>query len=188
MENKKVIAVVGMCGAGKTEVVNYLKEKLACPNVYFGEPTFDRLKKEGMEVNYENEKIIRERIRKELGPGAYAILSMPKVEKALQTSDVCLIESLYSWAEYKIVKEKFGDDFVCIGVWTSPRVRLKRLMARTNERPIKDEKEFAERDYTEIEGTDKGGPIARSDYLLKNETTLDELRKKIDNIIVKILK
>ncbi len=186
MPNKKVIAVVGMCGAGKTEVTNYIKKKLECPNVYFGEATFDRLKKDGLVTNYKNERTVREQIRKELGPAAYAILALPKVEKNLEKNDLCTVESMYSWAEYKVLKEKFGDNFFCVAVWAPPKLRLQRLMNRTNERPIKDREEFETRDYTEIEGTDKGGPIARSDYMLKNEDSLDELHKKIDNTIVLI--
>lgn len=187
MPNKKVVAVVGMCGAGKTEAVNYIKKELECPNVYFGEATFDRLKKEGLEVNYENEKNIREQIRRELGPAAYAILALPKVEKNLEKNDFCAVESMYSWAEYKILKEKFGDNFFCIAIWASPSTRFKRLVGRKNERPIKNLEEFIIRDYTEIEGTDKGGPIARADYLIKNENGLNQLHKEIDDIIVHII-
>ena len=183
MENKKIIAVIGMCGAGKTEVVKYLKDKLDCPNVYFGEVTFERMKKDGLEVNYANEKIIREQIRTELGMGAYATLSLPKIKKLLETNDTVLVESLYSWSEYKIMKEEFGDQFITIAVYASPKIRFNRLSTRS-ERPMKTKEEFQIRDYSEIENIEKGGPIARADFMVINEGTLDEIQEKIDNIIV----
>ncbi len=188
MENKKIIAVVGMAGSGKTETIRYLQKKLNWPKIYLGEATFDRIKKEGLEVNYKNEKIIREKIRKELGMGAYAILALPKIKRILKESDVILLESLYSWDEYKIIKKKYKDNFKVIAVHASPKIRFKRLTKRIKERPIKSEKEFIERDYSEIEGADKGGPIARADFMIINEGTLKEYHSKIDNTMKKLLK
>lgn len=182
---KKIIAVVGMCGAGKTEVVKYLKEKLNCPNIYFGEATFDRMKKDGLEINYENEKIIREKIRTELGMGAYATLALPKIKNALETNNIVLIESLYSWSEYKIMKGEFGDQFITIAVYASPSIRFQRLTSR-KERPMKNSEEFQTRDYSEIENIEKGGPIARADFTIVNESDLANIGEQIDEIIKKI--
>lgn len=186
MRNKKILAVVGMCGSGKTEAIKYLKEKLNCPNVYFGDVTFDRMKADGLELNYENEKITREKIRKEMGMGAYATLSLPKIKQVLNNNDYCLIESLYSWSEYKILKENFGDNFLTLAVFASPATRFKRLTDRTNERPMNSIDEFIRRDYSEIENIEKGGPIARADFLVYNEKGLDELKNQLDIIINKL--
>jgi dephospho-CoA kinase len=187
MTNKKVIAAVGMAGSGKTETITHLQKKYPWKNVYFGEATFDRIKKMGLEINYKNEKMVREDIRNELGMGAYAILALPKIEKILKTDDVVLVESLYSWEEYKILKEKFGDNFITISTFASPATRFERLTKRSKERPIKSMEEFNTRDYSEIENTDKGGPIARADYTIVNESNLKELHGEINIIINKIL-
>ena len=185
---KKIIAVVGMAGSGKSEAVKYLQKKYGWPKVYFGSATFDRLKKEGLETNYENERIIREKIRQELGPGAYAILASPKINKALKESNVVIVESLYSWDEYKILKKKFKNNFKTIAVFASPEIRFKRLKARKKERPMKDRKEFEKRDFTEIENIAKGGPIARADFMIINESDLKNLEKQVDYIIKKLIK
>ena len=183
---KKIIAVVGMCGAGKTEVVNYLKKKLNCPNVYFGDVTFDRMKNDGIEINYENEKITREKIREKLGMGAYAALSLSKIKKNLEKNNICLVESLYSWSEYKIMKNNFGDNFYTLAVFASPVTRFARLTNRKHERPMSSKEEFIRRDYSEIENIEKGGPIARADFLIYNETSIDNLKNQINNIIKRI--
>jgi dephospho-CoA kinase len=180
---KKCLAIVGMCGAGKTEVVNYLMERLSAPKVYFGEATFDRMKEDGLELNYENERATRELIRTELGMGAYALLAVPKIKTLLETNDIVIAESLYSWDEYKIMKEEFGDSFLTVAVFAGPQTRFARLSSRDNERPIKELSEFVKRDYTEIEGTDKGGPIARADYMIINEGSIDDLHQQLGKII-----
>ncbi|MDA3840672.1 MAG: AAA family ATPase [Patescibacteria group bacterium] len=182
INNKKIIAVVGMAGSGKSEAIKYLQDKFGWPKIYFGKFTFDRIKKEGLETNYKNEKLIREKIRKELGMGAYARLALPEIKELLKKNNNILIESLYSWKEYKIFKEEFGDKFRVMAIHASPSVRFERLLARINERPMSAREEFIERDYSEIENTDKGGPIARADYHILNEISLEDLKRKIDSL------
>ena len=61
MESKdiKLVAVVGMCGSGKSTAVDYLTER-NIPKVYFGGVVLNAVKEAGLEVNPENEKKIRE--------------------------------------------------------------------------------------------------------------------------------
>ena len=58
----KVIAIVGMCGSGKSVASDYYINK-GYQKVYFGGVTMDELKRRGLEVNPENEKKIREELR-----------------------------------------------------------------------------------------------------------------------------
>ena len=186
MEGKKIIAIVGMAGSGKTEITKYLIEKLGCPRIYFGKYTFDRIEKKGLEVNYKNERMIREEIRNELGMGAYAKLSLPDIENNLKEYNFLILESLYSWAEYKIIKKQYGDSFIVIATHAAPRVRFKRLINRIDDRPIKDWAEFQARDYTELENLEKGGPIVMADYLIVNEQSLEYLHEELDEIVNKL--
>ncbi len=181
---KRIIAVVGMCGSGKSEATKYLMEKFKAPKVYFGDYTFIRMKEDGLELNYENEKVTREKIREELGMGGYAILAKAKITELINLNEVVIIESLYSWDEYKILKDEFGEIFEVLAIFAGPKTRFSRLSSRDNERPIKDIEVFVKRDYNEIEKTDKGGPIARADYMIVNETSKEELFKKIDELLI----
>ncbi len=182
MKNKQILAVVGMAGSGKSEVVKYLAKKLNWPTVYFGSFTFDWIEDHHLPVNYDNEKKAREQIRRTGGMGAYAKLSLPKISALLKKNRGVIVESLYSWSEYKILKNKYGNNFQVIAAHASPAVRFKRLKARTNHRPMKNYTEFKTRDYTEIENIEKGGPIAMADLMIINEGSLNDLHKKLNTI------
>ena len=56
MSKNKIVAVVGMCGSGKTVAVNEF-EKRGWTKIYFGEATFIKMKELGLEINEENERI-----------------------------------------------------------------------------------------------------------------------------------
>ncbi len=186
MRHKKIIAVVGMAGAGKSAVSRYILKKYGWSKVYFGEATSRRLKKEQLEVNYENEKYVREKIREEMGMGAYAKLALPKIKNLLKDKDNLILESLYSWEEYKIIKDEYKNNFKILAIYSSPNTRFSRLKNRQRERPIKNYEQFKVRDKTEIEGADKGGPIAVADWTIVNEYSLKYLYQKIDNFLNKL--
>lgn len=181
--HKKIIAVVGMAGSGKTEVIEYLKKKFHWPRVYFPESLFDGIEKRGLELNWDNERKMREGLREEHGKGVFAKLSLPKIQKRLKQNDVVLVESLYSWDEYKIIKRAYSDYFEVIAVYASPAVRFERLQNRKI-RPIKTFKEFQERDENEIKVTDKGGPIAIADHTIINHGSINNLHREVDKIMI----
>jgi len=108
-----IIAFVGMAGSGKSVGVEALVGR-GFSKVYFGGITLEEVEKRGMEDNANNEKMVREELRKEYGMGAYAVLSLPKIEKFLDEGKDVVIDGLYSWSEYKILKEKFLDKLLVI--------------------------------------------------------------------------
>ena len=174
----KVIALVGMCGSGKSVVSDYYREK-GYFYIYFGGITMEELKRRGMEVNPANEKMVREELRATHGMGAYAIMSLPKIEIALKTGSV-ICDGLYSWSEYRTLKKKFGDELVVVCVYAPPKLRYERLEKRAV-RPITHE-ESRKRDFAEIENLEKGGPIAMADYTLFNTGELDDLMAQVKSL------
>jgi len=175
----KIIAVIGMCGSGKSEAVKFF-EQHGYKKIYFGGIVMEEMKHLGLEVNEANERMARENLRKEFGMGAMAVKSLLKIEEFYKTGNV-VIESLYSWDEFKIVKDKFGDSFKLLTIFTIKSLRYKRLAKRPF-RPLTEE-EARSRDYSEIEKLDKGGPIAFADYLVINDGTLDELNLQLNGYL-----
>ena len=175
----KIIAIVGMCGAGKSVACEYL-ENLGYKKVYFGGVTMEKLKEENLEVNPENEKMMRERLRNEYGMAAYATLSLPKINELIKDNNV-VIDGLYSWDELKVLKEEFNDNIKLICINTDKDLRYKRLSIREI-RPLTNE-EAKNRDISEIENLAKGGPIAYADYFVLNNSTVEDFYKRMDEII-----
>lgn len=180
----KIIAIVGMCGVGKS-VASELLEKLNYKKVYFGGVTMDKLKEEGMEVTPENEKIMRERLRSEYGMGAYAIILLPKI-KELSLENNVVLDGLYSWDELKILKEELGNSLSVIAVVADKNLRYNRLSVR-DVRPFTRE-EAIRRDISEIENIAKAGPIAYADYYIDNNYDLETYEKRLYDILEQIEK
>jgi dephospho-CoA kinase len=84
-----------------------------------------------------------------------------------------VVESLYSWEEFKFLKKEFGESFKLLNIFTTKSLRYARLKERPF-RPLTND-EACSRDYSEIEKLDKGGPIAFADFTVHNDSTLDDL-------------
>jgi dephospho-CoA kinase len=179
MKKRKIVAIVGLPGAGKSEVIKFIVKKYGWPEVYFGEVTFEEMKKRGLAINEKNERLVREDLRKKYGRTYYAEKVVEKI-KALPGDGNVLVESLYMWEEYLKLKEKFGQDLVTIAVYAGPKTRYARL-AKRRERPLSPE-EAQSRDHAQIENLSQGGPIAMADYMIVNESTKKELYLKINKI------
>lgn len=180
----KIIAIVGMCGVGKS-VASELLEKMNYKKVYFGGVTMEKLKEEGMEITPENEKIMRERLRSEYGMGAYAIMLLPKI-KELSLENNVVLDGLYSWDELKILKEELGDSLSVIAVVADKNLRYNRLGVR-DVRPFTRE-EAIRRDISEIENIAKAGPIAYADYYIDNNYDLETYERRLYDILEQIEK
>ncbi len=168
-----------MCGSGKSEAVKFFVDS-GYKRVYFGEVVMNEMQKLGLEVNEANERSTRENLRKEFGMGAMAVKSLPIIEEFMKHSNV-VIESLYSWEEFKILKDKFGEAFKLITIYTTKHLRYERLLKRPF-RPLTNE-ESKSRDISEIEKLDKGGPIAYTDYLIINDGSLDEMNVELKKYV-----
>ena len=178
----KVISIVGMAGAGKSEAARVFGDN-GFARVRFGDVTDKKIAEKGLELNEENERNIRETLRKEHGMEIYAKLNLPRIDSALEHSDV-VIDGLYSWEEYTFLKERYGENLYVVAVWAPPGTRHKRLAGRRNRRLTLEE--ARSRDWKEIEDIKKGGPIAMADFTIANESSLEDLEREAREIISRL--
>ncbi len=176
----KLFAVVGMSGSGKSVVTDYLEQK-NFNKVYFGGVVIEELTKATLEITPENEKYMREKLREDHGMAAMAILSLPKIKRLLVEGDV-IIDGLYSWEEYLVLKETYPN-IQLISIVVDKKLRHERVAIRPL-RPLNNE-EIKTRDTSEIEKLNKGGPISIADFYLLNNGTFNDLYKQIDKILTK---
>ena len=193
----KLICLVGMCGAGKSEVAEYMIKKRKLGFLRFGQIVLDEVKKiiekRGGKSTEALERKIREGFRKKYGMAAMAVLNIPKFDKLLKSGNT-IGDGLYSWEEYLTLKKRYGKKFICVAVYAPPSVRYLRLEGRAEKHGL-DEKlrfrsftkeEAASRDKSEIENLNKAGPIAMADYTVINNSDLVKLRGQVDEIMKRI--
>lgn len=172
-----ILAICGLAGAGKSEVRRYF-EKKGFVYVHLG-VTEIVLEKYGR-TNEKLERPLREKMREKHGMGVMIKIALPKIRNLLKKGKKVIIDNLYSWDEYKILKKEYPRSFFTIAVHTSTDVRHKRLKKRKFRGM--DKKTAMSRDYSHIEKLDVGGPIALADFHVLNDGTVRELKKVLDNI------
>ena len=193
MPTPQIVAIVGLCGAGKSEVADrFVREGFAY--LRFGQITLDEVARRGLQPTEANEKEIREALRKEHGMAAFAILNQPKIDTLLAEGKPVLVDGLYSLSEYKVLKEKYGTSLTVVAVYAPPEVRYARLedrRSRYGDDPKMKYRSFSRneakaRDYAEIENIEKAGPIAMANYTIVNTGTLEDLDRTMSAIISSI--
>ena len=177
-----ILALLGMTGSGKSEVSQHLAS-LGFPAIRFGQVVVDEIANRGWELNPKNERTVREELRSTYGMDVCARRCLPAIQQALEESPLVIIDGLYSWSEYKTLRAALGENLVLLLVYTSRETRYQRLKVRP-ERPLTFQ-EAQQRDITEIENLEKGGPIAFADNALLNDGTKEELVGGIDNLLAR---
>ena len=176
----RLIALVGMAGSGKSLVAQYL-ESLGFFQFRFGGIVEGEVRNRGLIVNEQNERIVREELRAEHGMGAMAKLARPILREALERHVTIIVDGLYSFREYKVLRQEFGQDMVVVCITCNRSIRYARLQNR-DVRPLSREMAI-QRDVAEIENLEKGGPIAIADYTLLNNTSPADLLINLDNLL-----
>ena len=182
-KNNQIIALVGLCGSGKSSIGHYLQE-LGYKKVYFGDLTIQELKKNNMPIVQDNERFIREKLRAKYGMGAYALLNLNKINHFLDQKLSVFIDGLYSLTELKILQKNFQKKLKIVAIFTPKTLRYSRLSKRKERalNPIEAEK----RDYAEIQNLEKAGPIAIADETIVNDDTLEKAKLQMKNILINI--
>lgn len=180
---QRALALVGMPGSGKSVCAKHL-ETLGFFQFRFGGIVVREVLARGWPLTPENERIVREELRAKDGMAAIAKQAIPVLRDALKEHSNIVIDGLYSWSEYKLLRRELDVELIVVAVISERGIRYGRLGKR-KERPLS-EKEAETRDYAEIEKLEKGGPIAIADFVLVNNGRRKKLIKKLDRLIEKL--
>lgn len=174
----KIIALVGLAGSGKSSAVEYLTEK-GFPKIYFGGVIYKAMDEVGIEKTWDNQQQFREEIRRREGKDFVIKRVIKNIHDLINAGqNKIVLDGLYTWSEYKFLKHEFPGQVVVIAIVTPKYLRYQR-MAKRIERPMQPH-EVDQRDWSEIENLEKGGPIAIADYFIINDGSLEQLHQKID--------
>jgi len=186
MKDVKIIAFVGMSGSGKSVAVDYLTDK-KYPKVYFGGMIYKEMERRGIErtSDGESEKKFREMIRETEGKDWVVRQVISETQGLIEAGQKRIVlDGVYSWTEYKTLKHEFPGMITFVAIIVPKKLRYKRVGERP-ERPFALE-EIRERDRSEIENLEKGGPIAAADYFVMNDGEKEKMYAQIDEILKEV--
>ena len=186
MDNVKILAIVGMSGSGKSVIVDHLTSK-GYPKVYFGGMIYKEMEKRGIErtEDGESEKKFREQIREEEGKDWVVRQVIAEVKDLIAAGQKRIIlDGVYSWTEYCTLKHEFPKALTFLAVVVDKKLRYERVAVRPGR--AFDGNAIRERDRSEIENLEKGGPIVAADYYVLNNGTVEELEKATDEVLKEI--
>ena len=174
----KIVAFVGLAGAGKSSAVDYIAAK-GFPKIYFGGIIYQAMEEAGIEVTPESQQKFREEIREKEGKDFVVKRVIKQAHDLIDSGQRrILFDGLYTWTEYKILKHEFPGELSVVAIVAPRRLRHRRLANRP-ERPFTFQ-EANERDWTDIENLEKGGPIAIADHYIMNDGDLEKLHAQLD--------
>lgn len=181
----KILAFVGMPGSGKGTCTDYLESK-GYPKVYFGGMVYDEVRARGLDT-VKDEKMVRTDMREKEGLAVLAKRAAIKADEYFANGkETVVFDGLYSWTEYKYLREKYGDDLIVIALVAPRQERYDRVVARKDGVRTYTREVIIQREYDEVENLEKGGPIAMADYTLANTKTQQELLAELDALLVKL--
>ena len=185
MDNVKILALVGMSGSGKSVAVDYLTDQ-GYPKVYFGGMIYKEMEKRGIprSDDGETEKKFREEIRETEGKDWVVRQVIAETNDLIAAGQKRIIlDGVYSWTEYKTLKHEFPTNLTFIAIVVDKKLRYDRVANRPD-RPF-DATAIRERDRSEIENLEKGGPIAAADYYILNNGTKEDIYTRLGEILKK---
>ncbi len=180
----KIVCVVGLSGSGKTEATALLLSMARFHRIYFGGVVIAETEKRGLPLLPENEALVREELRRDHGMAVMAERCLPEIRTALHGGSNALVDGLYSYSEYRLLKREFGEGLILIAIHARKSLRAERLGRRPH-RPLSFA-EMEERDRREIEGLEKAPPICLADFHIVNDGSVSDLQRDLSGVLGEI--
>ena len=176
----KILTIVGLPGSGKTTAIEAIMDLGIV--VTMGDIVRGEAKKKNIEPSGNNLGKIAQQLRKDGGSGIIAKKCVELIIK--KTDEIIFIDGIRSLSEVNIFR-KFWK-FPIIAIIVDEKKRLRRLFKRFRSDDPKNLEELKERDKRELKfGLEK--VLKAADYKIKNNTTIDDLKKKTRAVVLKVI-
>lgn len=177
-----IIGITGSFGAGKGEVVKYLVSERGFHHFSSSAFITEEIERRGLPVNRDSMTEVANDLRKTNGP-SYIVETLYARAKE-QGGDV-IIESLRAVLEVEKIKELGG---VVLGVDADTKLRYQRAFARGTVKDNVSYEEWIRQEQKESNPDDPTkqdifGALKKSDVVITNNGTLEELHLQIDDAL-----
>ena len=177
-----MLGITGTNGAGKGTVVEYLIKEKGFKHFSATGLITEEIINRNMPVNRDTMILVGNDLRAEFGAGYIAEELIKRAEKNEGNS---IIESIRTLGEVEKLKEKGG---IILAIDADQKLRYERNKKRGGEKDGVIFEEFAEQERREMESEDpnKQNLLAcrkEADYLIENNGSVEELNKKIEEIL-----
>jgi dephospho-CoA kinase len=184
MENKIIIGLVGRICAGKGTVSEYMAKKYSADVLSYSDPLRDILRILHLPVNRENLQTLSKGLRQSFGEGILSVMIKGQAED--KTSHIIVLDPIRRSTDIEAFD---STSLITIGVTREDKDRYDSMCSRNREKSDSDItwEKFHELDNAESE-TEIDSLVGKANYSIENNGTIEELVKKVDEIMVMILK
>lgn len=184
-----IIGLTSFLGAGKTTIADYLTKKKGFVYYSLSDVIRDEIRSRGLEVTRERLQEVGNELRKEFGNSVLAERILERIKEEPEKDFV--IDSIRNPGEVEALRQR--KDFVLLFVDAPLHVRFKRVKERRREKDPLTLEEFRRAEERELKSKHSANQqLLRckemADFIICNNSTLQSLYKKIDNLIKEITK
>src|SRR5262252_5670540 len=180
-----LIGLTGRNASGKGEVARYLQRK----SFYYyslSDAIRDEIRSRGEEPTRERLIIVGNELRQRYGSNILAERVLAKIEDDKHY----VIDSIRNPAEVETFRT--AKNFKLIRIEAPAEIRFQRILSRQRESDPRTLEEFVALENREAEGDDTSQNLVKvelmADHVLSNDTTLEKLYPKIDQLLAQLLK
>jgi dephospho-CoA kinase len=183
-----IIGITGTIGAGKGTIVEYLIKNNGFNHYSVRGFITEEIFRRNLEVNRDNMVIVANDLREE-HTSSYIALQL--FEQAKESGKNCVIESLRTTGEVEALKSK--GKFYLFAVDADSKIRYDRIVLRKSETDDISYDTFVENEQRELSSNDPNKQnlsacIKMADYIFYNNGSLEELYKKLQEVLNVIIK
>lgn len=182
-----IIGITGSFGSGKGTVAEYLVDQKGFQHYSARSLIAEEVKKRSMSLNRDSMIVVANDLRAQYGP-TYIFKRL--IDQAKDNGRDAVVESVRAVAEVDYTKTQGG---VVLGVDADPELRYQRIISRQSETDQVSFEKWQQQEEAESNSGDETkqdifGALKKSDYIIKNESDLATLHKKIDEFLSTIAK
>lgn len=178
-----IIGIVGGYCSGKDTVADYLMTK-GFNHISLSDIIRDEARRRGIEITRDNLIRLGNELRVNYGKSILADRAITKIEP----NKDYIITSIRNKGEIESLRKK--DGFVLLNLDAPIEIRFLRMIKRSREEDPKTLGEFKEKEDIENSENENNQQIhicrSLADYTLYNDTSKEDLIKKIDDLLIKL--